>query len=135
MVTTFAFVELRQRRKLFLRQAEDLEKALAAANRSRVLPVDLDLNFARGQLANDGEKPPRRQRGRAFLFHLRFEAAAHADIEIGRRQADFVAVGLQQNVGKNRQGRARADDVLDLLQTFEQLFFGDAKFHEGRRSA
>ena len=47
---------------------------------------------------------------------------------------DFVAFGLQQNVGKNRQRRARADHVLDLLQTFEQFFFRDAKFH-GRQGA
>jgi hypothetical protein len=43
----------------------------------------------------------------------------------------FAVGGLEQDVGKNRQRRARADDILDLLQTFEQLFFGDAKLHEG----
>ena len=42
---------------------------------------------------------------------------------------NFIALGLQQNVGKNRQGRARADDVLNLLQTFEEFFFRDAEFH------
>ena len=94
--------------------------------------IDVELNFARGQLANDGEEPARRQRGRAFLFDLRFETSAHADVEIGRRQANFAAVRLQENVGKNRQRRARADDVLNLLQTFEQLFFRDAEFHEER---
>ena len=92
--------------------------------------IDFELNLARRKFANDGEKAARRQRGRAFLFHLRFEAAAHADVEIGRGQVDFVAVGLQQDVRKNRQRRARADDVLNLLQTFEQFFFRDAKFHE-----
>jgi hypothetical protein len=43
---------------------------------------------------------------------------------------DFVAIRLEQDVRKNRQGRARADYILNLLQAFEQLFFGDAKFHE-----
>ena len=131
---TFALSNFGKRRKLFLRQAEDLEKALSAADGRRVLPIDLDLDFARGQLANDREKTPRRQRGRAFLFDVRLETSAHADVQIGRGQMDFVAFGLQQDVGKNRQRRARADDVLHLLQTFEQLFFRDAKFHDGAES-
>src|SRR5256885_10905400 len=42
----------------------------------------------------------------------------------------FSVGRLQQNVGKNRQRSARADDVLDLLQTFEELFFSGAKLHE-----
>jgi hypothetical protein len=33
----------------------------------------------------------------------------------------FALVGLQQNVGKNRQRGAGADDVLHLLQGFEQF--------------
>jgi hypothetical protein len=48
---------------------------------------------------------------------------------------NFVLIGLQQNVGKNRKGRARTDHVLDLLQTFEQFFFRDAEFHGGRERA
>jgi hypothetical protein len=32
---------------------------------------------------------------------------------------NFVTVRLQQNIRENRQRRARADDVLNLLQTFE----------------
>ena len=81
-------------------------------------------------------KPTRGQRGRAGFFDLRFEASAHADIEIGRGQVNFIAIRLQQDIGKNRQRRARADDVLNLLQTFEEFFFRDAKFHEsGERTA
>ena len=76
----------------------------------------------------------RRRAGRVVapsFSTCRFEAAAHADVEVGRRQANFTAVGLQKDVGKNRQRGARADDVLNLLQTFEKLFFRNAKFHEG----
>ena len=75
----------------------------------------------------------RRRAGRVVapsFSTLRFETAAHADVEIGRGQVHLIAVGLQQDVGKNRQRRARADDVLNLLQTFEKLFFRNAKFHE-----
>ena len=131
MVTTLESSNFGKRRKFFLGQAENFEKALSAANRGGVLAIDVELNFARGQLANDGEEAARRERGGAFFFDLRFEAAAHADIEIGRRQANFTPVGLQEDVGKNRQRGARADDVLNLLQTFEKLFFRNAKFHEG----
>src|SRR5438045_6148301 len=41
----FRAVKLRQRWELFFRQAEDFEKALAASNGSRVLSVDVELNF------------------------------------------------------------------------------------------
>ena len=42
----------------------------------------------------------------------------------------FVAARLQKDVGENRECRAGTDDVLDLLQSFEEFFFGDAEFHE-----
>jgi len=41
-------------------------------------------NFARGQLADDREKAAVRQRRRALLFDIRFESAAHPDVEVGR---------------------------------------------------
>ena len=131
-MTTLRVLKFRQRRKFFLGQSENFEKALPASDRRGVLSIDIDLNFAGGQLTNDVEKATRRQRGRALLFHLRFETAAHTDIEIGRGEMNFVAVRLQQNVGKNRKSRARADYVLDLLQAFEQLFFRDTEFHDGK---
>src|ERR1041385_630839 len=46
---------------------------------------------------------------------------------------NFILVGMQQNVGKNRQSRAGTDYVLDLLQTFEQFFFGNTKFHDEQK--
>jgi hypothetical protein len=42
---------------------------------------------------------------------------------------NFVTVRLQKNIGKDRKSSASADDVLDLLQTFEQFFFRYTKFH------
>ncbi len=125
--------EFRERRKFFLGQTEDLEETLAAANGGRVLAIDLELNFARRQFANDGEEPTRRQGGGAFLVHFRFETAAHAHIQIGGGEMDFVAFRLQKHVRQNRQRGAGADDVLHLLQSFEQFLFRDAEFH-GRAS-
>jgi hypothetical protein len=107
---------------------------LSAADRGRVLPIDLDGNLARRELANNREETPRRQSGGAILLDIRFETAAHADIEISRGQVNFAPFGLEQDVRENGQGGARADDVLHLLQTFEQLFFSGAEFHVGAES-
>lgn len=107
---------------------------MATANRSGVLPIDLDLHFARRQFADDREEPPGRQRGGAFLLDVRLETSTHAHVEVGGGEVDFVAFGLQENVRKNRQRRARADHVLNLLQTFEQFFFRGAEFHDGTES-
>ena len=93
--------------------------------------VDFDLDFAGGQFAHDVDEAPRRQRGRACLLNLRLDGTADADIEVGRGEANLAAVRLQEDVRKNRQRRACADHVLDGLQTFEELLFADAKFHEG----
>jgi nudix-type nucleoside diphosphatase (YffH/AdpP family) len=109
----------------------DFEKALSAANRSGVLAVNFDGNFARGQFPNDGEQASRRQSGRAGLVHIRFKTSAHPDIQVGSGEMHRSLFGLQQNVGKNWQRGPGADDVLNLLQTFEKLLFRYAKFHEG----
>src|SRR5207253_9845922 len=106
-------------------------KTLSAPNRSGSFPIDIDRDVARGKFAHDIAKTARWQRGCSFLFHFRFKTSANTDIEISGRKMHFAVGGLEQDVGKNRQRRARADDILDLLQTFEQLFFGDAKLHEG----
>ena len=104
---------------------------MSAPNRSGIFSIDIDLDFTRRQLTDDVEKPTCREGGSALLFHFCFKTSANADIEIRGREMHFAVGGLEQDVGKNRQRRARADDILDLLQTFEQLFFRDAKLHEG----
>ena len=83
---TLCALELRQRRELFLGQAQDLEEALAAANGGDVLRIDFDRISAGGQFADDGGESARGQRGGAFALDLRLDRAADADIEIGRRQ-------------------------------------------------
>jgi hypothetical protein len=45
---------------------------------------------------------------------------------------NFVAVCLQQNIGKDGESRARADHVLNLLQALKQLFFRDIEFHDAK---
>jgi hypothetical protein len=102
---------------------------LSAPDGSGILSVNVYLNFARRQFTDDVEKTTGRECGRAFFFHVRFAATTHTDIEIGRGEVNFIAVRLQKNIGKNGEGSAGTNDVLDLLQAFEQFLFRDAKFH------
>src|SRR6266487_1563844 len=125
----FCVLELWQRRKFFLGQPEDFEKALAAPDGSGIFSVNIHLNFARRQFTDDVEKSTGRECGRPFFFYIRLAAAADTDIEIGCREMDFVAVRLKQNVGKDGKSGAGADHVLNLLQAFEQFFSRDTKFH------
>ena len=125
-------LKFRQGRKLFLGQPKNLEKALPASDGRGVLSIDIELNSAGRQLTNNVEKATRRERGRALLFHLGFETAPHTHVEIGCGEMNFVAVCLQQNIGKDWKSRARAYYVLDLLQALKQLFFRDIEFHDGK---
>src|SRR3984893_12511547 len=84
--------------------------------------MDIYLDFPRGQFTNNVEQPARRKRSRTFLLHVRLETAAPTNVEIRRRQMHGAIARLKQHVRKNRQCRASTDDVLDLLQTFQQLF-------------
>ena len=122
--------EFRKGREFFFRQSEDLEITLAAANGSGVFSIDIDLDFTRRKLAHDVEEPARRKRGRPFLFHFRFKTSTNANVQVCRRQLNFAIACLQQDVGKNRQRGARANDILDLLQTFEELFFCSTELHD-----
>src|SRR5919197_945808 len=121
--------EFRQWRKFFFGQPEDFEEALTAPDGSGVFPINVYLNFTRRQITDDVEETTGRQCGRSFFFHIRFAAATHTNIEIGCGKMNFVAVRLQKNIGKNGKSGAGANDVLDLLQAFEQFFFRDTKFH------
>jgi len=125
-------LEFWQRGKLLLGEAEDFEKALAAADRGDVFRVDVDLHLGGGKLADDVGKPPRGQRGGAGFLNLRVDAATDADVGIGRGQAELTVGGVEEDVGKDGERGAGADDVLHSLQTCEELLFADAKFHRGR---
>src|SRR6266487_761019 len=125
-------LKFRQRRKLFLRQSKNFEEALPASDGRGVLSIDIELNSAGRQLTNNVEKATRRERGRALLFHLSFETTPHPHVKIGCSEMNFVAVCLQQNIGKDWKSRAGADYVLDLLQALKQLFFRDIEFHDGK---
>ena len=90
----FCVFKFWQRRKLFLGQSENFEKALSAPDGRGVLSIDFDPNFAGRQLTNDVEKTTRWERRRTLLFYLRFETAPHTYIEIGRGEMNVVPVCL-----------------------------------------
>src|SRR5207247_3389737 len=111
----FRVLEFRQRRKFILGQSKNFEETLAAADRSGIFPIHIDLNFARRQFANDVEKTPRRESSRSCFVYVRLATASHADIKVGCGEMDFILGGLQQNIGKDWECRACAGDVLYLL--------------------
>src|SRR5439155_22491121 len=120
----------RQRGKFMLRQLKNFEETLAAPAGSSILSMDIDLNFARWKFANDVEKTARRESSRSGFCHVCFASALHTDIKMSRCEMNLILVRLEQNVGKNRKSGASTDHVLNLLQTFEQFFFCNAKFHD-----
>ena len=125
--------ELRQRRELLLGQSQDLEEALAAANAGDVLRVHLDRDIARRQFADDCGEAPRRQCRGAFALHLGLDAPRDAHVQIGRSKTHLTVTCLKKDVRQDRQSGSCADDVLDSLQTCEELLFADAKFHKESR--
>src|SRR5438552_6347187 len=102
-------------RNLFVGQPENFQESFSAAYRSGIDSLHIDMNFTRRQFANDIEKASRRESTRSRFVYVRFATAAHADIKIGCCKMDFVFIGLQQNIGKDWECCAGADDVLDLL--------------------
>src|SRR5262249_5259737 len=118
----FRAFKFRERRKLVLWQTENLKEALAATDRRGIFSIDIDLNLARWQFADDVKNTPRRQGRRSCFVHVRFASAAHANVQVGGCQIEFGLVSLQQNVRKNGQRSASAHYVLNLLQGFEQFF-------------
>src|SRR5207244_3997999 len=130
----FRVFKFRQRRKFVLGQPQNFEETLAAPDGSGIFSIHIDLNFARREFADDVEKAARGESGRSCFVHVRFATAAHTDVKISSREMDFILASLKQNVGKNRKSGTSADHVLDLLQTFEQFFFRNAKFHDDREA-
>jgi hypothetical protein len=102
---------------------------LTAPDGGGIFSVNIYLNLTRRQFTDDVEEATSREGGRSFFFYVRFTTAAHTDIKICCGEMNFVTVRLQKNIGKDRKSSAGADDVLDLLQTFEQFFFRYTKFH------
>lgn len=110
-------------------EAEDLEETRPASDGGDVVGIDFDTDVAAGQFAHDADKAPGREGGGAAGFDLGLHLAADADVEVGGGQLEEAAVGLNQNIGKNREGGPVADDMLDLLEPFEESFPFDLEFH------
>ena len=55
---------------------------------------------------------------------------AHTDLEIGCRQAQEIAFGLDQYIGEDRHGLARLDDVVNHLEASEKRVAIHMDFHK-----
>src|SRR6185369_709116 len=65
----------------------------------------------------------------AALLHLGRDAAAEADLHVGGRRGDLVAVGLDQHVGQERLWGPALHDALYQVQAMEQILTLDADLH------
>ena len=134
------FFKSRRRRKVIGWETEDFEKAIPAFNRGGIFIRDNHLDFAGRQLPDNAGQTADRQSDGTRLHDLQSDviiprtgnAPADHDIQIRGSEAKLLAVGFNQHVGKDRQRGAAADHVLDLLQTFQKLFFADAELHRGK---
>ena len=73
---------------------------------------ELEFNFLVGQQSYKLEEFFCRDRAGAFFFHLGFARRADAQLEIGRGDVQTIALGLAQEVRKNRDRRLALDNSL-----------------------
>jgi hypothetical protein len=83
-----------------------------------------------GQLAHDLVQHHRRDGGGARAVHHGGGAVHHLDVQVGGAEADLRALGLDQHVGKDRDGVAPFHDRLRLCHGLEQRAAFDAEFHD-----
>ena len=81
---SLGILEGREGGELLFREAENLEKARAAAQRGDVLRVGFEGDLGGGKFAHDGGKTAGRQRGRAGFLDLGDNLAANGDFQIRR---------------------------------------------------
>ena len=82
-----------------------------------------------GQLAGDLVQGDRGDGGGAGALDHGIGAVQHLDVEVGGAEADLVALGLDQQVGEDRNGVAALDDGLRLADRLEQRRAFDADLH------
>ena len=94
-----------------------------------MLLIGIELDIGNAQLPRDGEKLFHRHGGGTWFLHRGRDAARDGDVKIGRSEDQAILLSTEKDVGQNRQRGAGADDVLDRLQSGEQLLFRDGKVH------
>jgi hypothetical protein len=68
------------------------------------------------QLADDVIEHMRRHGGRATGRDFGGDGAGNLKVEIGRLQAEFRFLGLDEDVGEDRNGIAALDHAMDVAQ-------------------
>ena len=81
-----------------------------------VIFQQLEADFAFGQQAHELEKFFCRNGAGAFFFHFGFAGCADAQLKIGGRDREAVALGLAKKIRENRNRRLALDDALRQAQ-------------------
>ena len=120
---------LRKGREVADGKSDDPEEGRAAAKLRRVVVVDLDVNGAVAELADDADEPLDGERRGARLVDLGGNHAADADVKVGGADRKDAVLGLEQRIGQNLQRTARGHYVLDAEQRLEETGLFNCKFH------
>src|SRR6202011_6039426 len=98
-----------------------------------VIVERLERDFAAFGLANDFKQLARVQGRAALLVDTAGNLGADADLEVGGRQTQVSAVGLEQHVPEYRHGVAPLHDPLNQRQAALQHRALDYQFHLSSR--
>ena len=91
--------------------------------------VLLDEDVGIGQGLDDFEELLGGQRQRPGLLDLGRAPALQPDFEVGCRQADLRALGVDQDVGEDGNRVLALDDALEELQFPQQIRLANGEFH------
>jgi hypothetical protein len=88
-----------------------------------------ELHVAIGQRSHDLVQLLGRERDGARLFHGRFAAARERHLDVGREQANRIAIGFNQHVRQDGNRVLALDDLLEKLQFTHKIGLPRGEFH------
>ncbi len=109
-----------KRRKIFLRHTDELVFLSIADDLHPMILKQLDLDLALGQQAHELQQFFRRDSPRAFFLDLCFAGRADAQLKVRRRDRQLAALGLDQQIRKNRNCRLALNDALRGAEFVQQ---------------
>ncbi len=117
--------------KVTLRQRLQRKARAAGADRKRGAVARRFQDDLRplGQLAHDVEEHMGRHRGRAAGASFGRNCIGDFDVEVGGFERELRTVGVQQDIGEDRNGIAPLDHAMDVAQRFQQFGTLDRDLH------